>query len=66
VLRTLVEQAGTRQSVGQLLRAAAVRGIRMPRELIDGVLERVRRIVNGERRALVHGDEAAGWMLAEA
>ena len=66
VLRTLVEQAGSRLSVGQLLRAAAVRGIRVPREFVAGMVERVRRVVNGERRALVHGDETIGWMLAEA
>ena len=66
VLRTLVEQAGSRLTVGQLLGAAAVRGIRVPREFVAGMVERVRRIVNGERRALVHGDETVGWVLAEA
>jgi DNA-binding response OmpR family regulator len=66
VLRALVERAGSRQSVGELLRAAAVRGIRVPRELMHGLVERVRRIVNGERAALVHGDESTGWILAAA
>jgi two-component system, OmpR family, response regulator len=65
VLRTLVERAGSRQSIGELLRAAAVRGIRVPRELMHGLVERVLRVVNGDRSVLVRGDEFAGWVLAE-
>ncbi len=66
VLRTLVERSGSRLGVGEFLRAAAVRGIRVPREYVLGLVEKVRRVVNGERRALVHGNESMGWMLAEA
>ena len=66
VLRTLVERAGSRQTIGQLLGAAAVRGIRVPYDLAAGMVERVRRVVNGERSALVHGDATVGWVLAEA
>ena len=57
---------GLGSSIGELLRAAAVRGIRVPREFVLGMVESVRRVVNGERRAIVHGDESRGWVLAAA
>ena len=66
MLRALVEEAGERVTIGQALRRAAARGIRIPIELAHGLMERVRRTVNGERGELVRGDETQGWMLAPA
>lgn len=66
MLRALAEKTGTRMTVGQLLRATAVRGVRVPREFITRMLERIRTLVNADRTALVHGDDTTGWMLVEA
>lgn len=66
MLRALAERPGARMSIGELLRAATVRGVRVPREFAQRMLERVRSLVNGERTALVYGDDANGWMLAAA
>jgi len=63
LLRELVERPGTRLSVGQLVTGAARRGIRVPREFVTRMLERLREVVNADRRPLLWGDDA-GWMLA--
>ena len=65
MLRALSEKTGTRMTAGQLLRATAVRGVRVPREFIHRMLDRVRTLVNADRTALVLGDDASGWMLVE-
>lgn len=64
MLRELADRPGTRMTVGQLLRATAARGVRVPREFIQRMLERVRTLINGDRSALVFGDDVSGWMLA--
>jgi DNA-binding response OmpR family regulator len=66
MLRELAERPGSRMTVGQLLRATAARGVRVPREFIQRMLERVRTLVNGDLSAVVFGDDVSGWMLAEA
>ncbi|MDO7881430.1 response regulator transcription factor [Salinibacterium soli] len=63
MLHALAERPGARMSVGELIRATAVRGIRVPRDFADRILGRVKDLVNGAGRALVHGDDG-GWMLA--
>ena len=63
LLRELVERPGTRLSIGQLVTGAARRGIRVPREWVGRMLERLRDRVNGDLRPLLWGDDA-GWMLA--
>ena len=64
MLRALTEQVGSRMSVGQLLRAAALRGVRVPREMVDRMLKRLSIRVNGERSALISGDSVSGWVLS--
>jgi two-component system, OmpR family, response regulator len=63
LLRELVERPGTRLSVGQLVTGAARRGVRVPRDFVTRMLERLRDLVNADRRPLLWGDDA-GWMLA--
>lgn len=65
MLLPLVEEPNSRKTVGQLISAAAVRGVRVPRDFADRILQRVTDLVNGDDRALVHGDDT-GWMLATA
>jgi two-component system OmpR family response regulator len=62
LLRELVERPGKRMSLGEMVRAVTARGIRIPRELAQRMLERMRTLVNGERSALVWGDDS-GWVL---
>lgn len=64
MLRELADRPGSRMTIGQLLRATAARGVRVPREFTQRMLERVRTLVNGDRTAVVFGDDATGWMLA--
>lgn len=66
MLRALLEQPDSPQSLGQILRALMVRGTRVPRELAQRMLDRMRSLVNGDRAPLVHVDAAGGWMLASA
>ena len=66
MLRALAEQLGTQMTVGELLRAAAARGVRVPREMVDRMLKRLCTIVNREHRALISGDSVNGWVLSAA
>ncbi|WP_395638409.1 response regulator transcription factor [Pseudolysinimonas sp.] len=62
LLRELVEHRGARRSTGELVRAVTARGIRVPREFVARMLERIRVAVNGVGRPLLVGDEA-GWQV---
>lgn len=62
VLRELVEHRGTRRTTPELIRAVTARGIRIPREFVARMLERIRTAVNGAGRPLLVGDDA-GWQL---
>lgn len=62
LLRELVERPGKRMTLGELLRAVTVRGIRVPREFAQRMLERMGRLVNGDRGVLLLGDDS-GWVL---
>jgi two-component system, OmpR family, response regulator len=62
VLRELVEHRGTRRTTGELVRAVTARGIRVPREFVARMLDRIRVAVNGVGRPLLVGDDA-GWQL---
>jgi hypothetical protein len=66
MLRALVERPEAPLSLGQVLRALTVRGARVPRELAQRMLIRMRELVNGDRSPLVHLDGAGGWILAGA
>lgn len=63
LLRELVERRGTRLGIGELLTAAAARGIRVPRDFIARMLERIVEAVNRVGRPLVFADEF-GWRVA--
>lgn len=65
MLHALAERPGSRLTLGELIRATAVRGIRVPREFAERILQRLADLVNGTGRALVHADDD-GWMLAPA
>jgi len=67
VLRELVEHRGTRRTTPELVRAVAARGIRIPREFVARMLDRIRVAVNGAAgsgvgRPLLVGDDT-GWRL---
>ena len=62
VLRELVEHRGTRRTTPELIRAVTARGIRIPREFVARMLDRIRTAVNGAGRPLLVGDDA-GWQL---
>lgn len=62
LLRELVERRGRRVSVGELTRAAARRGVRIPIEFTARMLERIRRAVNASGRVLLVSDDS-GWVL---
>ena len=62
LLRELVEHRGARRSTGELVRAVTARGIRVPREFVARMLDRIRVAVNGVGRPLLVGDDA-GWQL---
>jgi two-component system, OmpR family, response regulator len=64
MLRVLLDQPGTRLSLGQVLRAVMVRGVRIPREIGLRVLERMTSLVNADRAPLVHVDTDGGWTLS--
>ena len=64
MLHALLEQAGTPLTLGQVLRAVTVRGMRIPREIAVRMLEHMRATVNADRAPLVHLTSAGGWMLA--
>jgi DNA-binding response OmpR family regulator len=66
MLRALVDDAESRMSLGQVLRALAVRGARVPREFAVRMLERMRSLVNSDRPPLVHSHADGSWMLAIA
>jgi two-component system, OmpR family, response regulator len=66
MLHALFEQAGTAMTLGQVLRAVTVRGMRIPREIGVRMLEHMRATVNADRAPLVHITPAGGWMLATA
>lgn len=63
MLHALAQRPGARMTIGQLIRATAARGVRVPRDFADRILDRVRTLINGDGAALVHVDES-GWMLA--
>ena len=62
VLRELVEHRGTRRTTPDLVRAVTARGIRIPREFVTRMLDRIRTAVNGVGRPMLIGDDA-GWQL---
>lgn len=67
LLRELVEHRGARRTTGELVRAVTARGIRVPREFVARMLDRIRAAVNGGEidggwRPLLVGDDA-GWQL---
>ncbi len=62
LLRELVEHRGARRSTAELVRAVTARGIRVPREFVARMLDRIRTAVNGVGRPLLIGDDA-GWQL---
>ncbi|MBN9240206.1 MAG: hypothetical protein BGO97_10870 [Micrococcales bacterium 70-64] len=64
MLRALLEAHDTPLTLGQVLRQLAVRGTRVPRELAQRMLDRMRTLVNSDRLPLVHVVGAGGWMLA--
>lgn len=64
MLRVLVQQPDRAQTLGQLLGAITVRGMRIPRELAQRMFDRMVALVNGERSPLVREAPAGGWMLA--
>ena len=63
VLRELVEHRGTRRSTLDLVRAVTARGIRIPREFVARMFDRLRAALNAGGRPLLLGDDA-GWQLA--
>jgi DNA-binding response OmpR family regulator len=66
MLRALIEVPEARMTLGQVLRAVAVRGARVPRQLAERMLERMRSLVNGASSPLVHSDADGSWMVAIA
>jgi DNA-binding response OmpR family regulator len=66
MLRALLDHHDTPLTLGQVLRSLAVRGTRVPRELAQRMLDRMRTLVNSDRMPLVHVVGAGGWMLASA
>ncbi len=64
MLRALLEKHDSPLTLGQVLRELAVRGTRVPRELAQRMLDRMRTLVNSDGRPLVHMVGAGGWMLA--
>lgn len=64
MLRALLEKHDSPLTLGQVLRQLAVRGTRVPRELAQRMLDRMRTLVNSDGRPLVHVVGGAGWMLA--
>lgn len=62
VLRDLIDNRGTPMTTGQLITGAARRGIRIPRELLGRMLDRIRALVT-DAGAILQRTEA-GWMLA--
>jgi two-component system OmpR family response regulator len=65
MLHALVVEPGEPHTLGQVLRAITVRGMRVPRDLAVRMLERMRQLVNGSSTPLVYVDDA-GWRLAVA
>lgn len=63
LLRELVERRGSRLAIGDLITAAAARGIRVPREFAARMLARIAEAVNRLGRPLVFADDA-GWLVA--
>lgn len=63
LLRELVERRGARLGIGELLTAAAARGIRVPREFMTRMLDRIVEAVNRVGRPLVFADDR-GWLVA--
>jgi two-component system OmpR family response regulator len=66
MLRALLEAPESSQTLGELLRAVTVRGMRVPREVAQRMLDRMRSLVNGDRTPLILEDSAGNWMLAAA
>ena len=66
MLRALLEKHDSPLTLGQVLVQLAVRGTRVPRELAQRMLDRMRTLVNSDRMPLVHVVGAGGWMLASA
>ena len=62
LLRELVDHRGTRRTTTELVRAVTARGIRVPREFVTRMFQRIRIAVNGSGRPLLVGDDA-GWQL---
>lgn len=62
LLRELVDHRGTRRTTTELVRAVTARGIRVPREFVTRMFQRIRIAVNGTGRPLLVGDDA-GWQL---
>jgi DNA-binding response OmpR family regulator len=66
MLRALLEHHDSPLTLGQVLRSLAVRGTRVPHEMAQRMLDRMRTLVNSDRTPLVHVVGAGGWMLASA
>lgn len=66
MLRALLDHHDSPLTLGQVLRSLAVRGTRVPRELAQRMLDRMRTLVNSDRKPLIHVVGAGGWMLAAA
>jgi two-component system, OmpR family, response regulator len=66
MLRALLENHDSPLTLGQVLRSLAVRGTRVPRELAQRMLDRMRALVNSDRSPLVHVVGTGGWMLSAA
>ena len=65
MLHALVVEPEEPHTLGQVLRAITVRGMRVPRDIAVRMLERMRQLVNGSSTPLVYVDDA-GWRLAVA
>ena len=65
MLHALVVEPEEPHTLGQVLRAITVRGMRVPRDIAVRMLERMRQLVNGSSTPLVYVDDA-GWRLALA
>lgn len=66
MLRALLDHHDSPLTLGPVLRSLAVRGTRVPRELAQRMLDRMRTLVNSDRKPLIHVVGAGGWMLAAA
>ena len=66
MLRVLYDNGGTAVSLGSIVRSVAAKGIRLPRELAQRLLERMGTTLNANRRPVLHAASPGEWMLATA